>query len=141
MPHDVSNSTKKTENPPGLRSFFAWAMLMILLFLGATLWLTGWQGGDADPEEVQRAELRIKTLAELRADNAKKLESYAWVDRAKGSVQIPIGEAMKLVLADINKTQPQAAYPVAKPESASTPGAAPVPSPSASPTPATSGVW
>jgi len=141
MPHDVSNSTVKTENPPGLRSFFAWAMLMILLFLGATLWLTGWQGGDADPEEVQRADLRIKTLAELRADNAKKLESYAWVDRAKGSVQIPIAEAMKLVLADINKTQPQAAYPVATPVPTSTPGATPAPSPSASPTPTTPGVW
>ena len=141
MPHDVSNPTAKTGNPPGLRSFFAWAMLLFLLFGGATLWLTGWQGGDADPEEAQRAELRIKTLAGLRADNAKKLESYAWVDRAKGSVQIPIAEAMKLVLADINKAQPRAAYPVATPAPTSTPGATPAPSPSASPTPATSGVW
>ena len=141
MPHDVSNPTAKTGNPPGLRSFFAWAMLLLLLFWGATIWLTGWQGGDADPEEGQRAELRTKTLAELRADNARKLESYAWLDRAKGTVQIPIAEAMKLVLADINKARPRAAYPVATPAPTSTPGATPSPSPSASLTPATPGVW
>jgi len=103
-------------------------MVLLLLFGGATLWLTHWQGGDADPEEAQRAGLRIKTLAELRADNAKKLESYAWLDRAKGSVQIPIAEAMKLVLADINKTQPRTAYPVATPPPLATPSAPP-PSP------------
>jgi len=128
MPEEKSNSTAKAKNPPGLRSIFALAMVLLLLFGGATLWLTHWQGGDADPEEAQRAGLRIKTLAELRADNAKKLESYAWLDRAKGSVQIPIAEAMKLVLADINKTQPRTAYPVATPPPLATPSAPP-PSP------------
>jgi len=132
MPEEISNRIPQEQRPPGLRSFFAWAMLLPLLFGGATLWLTRWQGGGADPEEAQRAELRIKTLAELRADNAKKMESYAWVDRAKGSVQIPIAEAMKLVLADLNKTQPQAAYPIATPPPVATPTATP-----ASPTPAT----
>lgn len=97
--------------------FFALAMVLLLLFWGATVWLTRWQGGDAEPEEAARAEFRAKTLAELRADNAKKLEAYAWVDRAKGSVQIPIAEAMKLVLPEIN-IQPKAAYPVAAPATA-----------------------
>ena len=137
MPHDVSNTSAQAGKPPGLRPFFAWAVLLLLFFGGATIWLTGWQGGDADPEEAQRAEFRVKTLAELRADNAKKLDSYAWVDRAKGSVQIPIAEAMKIVQADINKTQPRAAYPVATPVPAATPTATPAPSPAVSPAPAT----
>ena len=133
MPEENSNRTAQAKSLPGLRSFIVWAVVLLLLFGGATLWLTRWQGGDADPEEAQRAEFRVKTLAELRADNAKKLESYAWVDRANGSVRIPIAEAMKLVLADINKTQPRAAYPVATPG----PTATPAPSPSAFPAPAT----
>lgn len=133
MPEELSSRNAQPKSPPGLRLVFAWAMALLLLFGGATLWLTGWQGGDADPEEAQRAEFRVKTLAELRADNAKKLESYAWVDRAKGSVQIPIAEAMKLVVADINKSQPRAAYPIATPAPAATPAA----SPSVAPTPAT----
>jgi len=120
MPEEISKRIVHEQRPPVLRPFFAWAMLLLLLFWGANTWLTRWQGGDADPEEAQRAELRIKTLAELRADNAKKLESYAWVDRSKGSVQIPIADAMKLVLADIN-TQRRAAFPVATPVPTATP--------------------
>jgi hypothetical protein len=125
MSHDASNPVAKSPRASALWLFFALAMVLLLLFWGATVWLTRWQGGDAEPEEAARAEFRAKTLAELRADNAKKLEAYAWVDRAKGSVQIPITEAMKLVLPEIN-TQPKAAYPVATP--------APVaPTPSATP--------
>ncbi|MFA7232954.1 MAG: hypothetical protein WC076_02465 [Terrimicrobiaceae bacterium] len=111
MPHDVSHPPAKFRKAP----FFALAMVLLLLFLGANIWLTGWRAGDADPEEVERAEFRAKTLAELQAGNDKKLGSYAWIDRAKGTVQIPIAEAMKLVLPEINATQPHAAYPVDTP--------------------------
>ena len=128
MSNDVSNPAAKSSRGPALWIFFVLAMVLLVLFWGATIWLTRGQGGDADPEEAARAEFRAKTLAELRADNAKNLESYAWVDRAKGSVKIPITEAMKLVLADINNIQPRPAYPVATP----TPAAAP-----ATPAPAT----
>ena len=132
MSDDVSNPAAKIRKAPALWLFFALAMVLLVLFWGATIWLTRGQGGDADPEEALRAEFRAKTLAELRADNAKKLESYAWVDRAKGSVQIPITEAMKLVLADINNIQPRPAYPVATPVPAPSPAAPP-----ATPAPAT----
>jgi hypothetical protein len=114
MPNDVSHSSAKIRKAPALWQFFALALALLLLFWGATTWLARWQGGDAAPEEAERAEFRAKTLAELRADNAKKLESYAWVDRTKGSVQIPIAEAMKIVLVEIN-VPPRAAYPVATP--------------------------
>jgi len=95
--------------------FFLLGLLLLLLFWGVNMWLTHGVGGNVEPEEAQRAEVRVKNLAELRADNAKKLESYAWVDRAKGSVQIPISEAMKLVTAELASSQPRAAYPVATP--------------------------
>lgn len=127
MSHDASNPDAKFPRASALWMFFALAIVLLLLFWGATAWLTRWQGGDSEPEEAARAEFRAKTLAEVRADDAKKLEAYAWVDRAKGSVQIPITAAMKLVLPEIN-TQPKAAYPVATP--------APVVAPTPTATPA-----
>ena len=130
MPNDASNPAAKIRKAPSFWLFFALAMALLFLFLGATIWLARWQSGDADPEEAARAEFRAKTLVELRAGNTRKLESYAWIDRAKGSVQIPIAEAMKLVLSEIN-TPPRAAYPVAAPEAA----AAPPPAASNSPAP------
>ena len=41
-------------------------------------------------EDAARAAERAKAHADLQAENAKKLETYAWVDKAKGTVQIPI---------------------------------------------------
>jgi len=105
--------------------FFLLGLVLIVLFWGLNLWLTGGLVGNTEPEEAQRSELRIKNLAELRADDAKKLDSYAWTDRAKGSVQIPITEAMKLTVSRINETPPRAAYPVAVPAAPATPAPQP----------------
>lgn len=107
--------------PPALLPFFFLAAVLLFLFLGLTVWLTGGRGGETEPEETQRAVLRAKNLAELRADDAKKLESYAWINRTNGSVQIPITVAMKLVVDEIKNVPPRAAYPVATPAPAATP--------------------
>jgi hypothetical protein len=117
----TATSINEARKPPGLWLFFLLALVLLLVFWAGSAWLTSWAAGNAEPEEAARAELRIKNLAELRADNAKKLDSYAWIDRAKGSVQIPITEAMKLVVARINDSQPRAAYPVATPAPSATP--------------------
>jgi len=47
-----------------------------------------------------RAAVRAKTLAELRAAEAEALEHPAWVDKEKGFVRLPIEDAMKLVERD-----------------------------------------
>jgi hypothetical protein len=39
-------------------------------------------------------------LDELRAKQEKQLASYAWIDRDKGVVQLPIDRAMELVVRD-----------------------------------------
>lgn len=121
MSTEASIKADQPQKPTGLATFFVIGLVLLLLFLGINLWLTGGQTGSTDPEEAARSEIRIKNLAELRAENAKKLETYAWLDRAKGSVQIPVTEAMKLVLPELNSQRPRPAYPVA------TPAAAPAP--------------
>jgi len=52
------------------------------------------------PLTEDRAALRRKNLAELRALNAEALANYGWVDQAKGIVRLPIEQAMKVTVAE-----------------------------------------
>lgn len=131
----MSAANTHTRRQPAIWPFFIIGLAMLLLFWGINRWLTD-GGGNAEPEEAARAVLRIKNLADLRAENAAKLEKYAWVDRAKGSVQIPIKQAMDLVLPELNASQPHAAYPIATPTATTVLPAQPAPPP-VQPAPAT----
>ena len=122
---------------------FIFALIGLTLFIGITKYLLGNSSSDLYPEDAARDEVRVKNLADLQTENQAKLIGYAWVDRAKGKVQIPIQEAMKLVLADIGDKKPAVAYPIAVVEAAPVAPAAPAapapiatPAPTASPSPA-----
>jgi hypothetical protein len=54
-----------------------------------------------------RAQARYDTLAKLREDATKTLGTVAWIDQSKGTVQIPIEEAMAKEL-DTLKAKPAA---------------------------------
>ena len=47
-----------------------------------------------------RAKVRAKALAELREDEADKLQNPGWVDPTKGLVRLPVAVAMKMVERD-----------------------------------------
>jgi hypothetical protein len=49
------------------------------------------------PLGEDRAAVRAKALAELRAAEADALEHAAWLDQTKGVVRLPIAEAMQIV--------------------------------------------
>ena len=120
--------------PKPLRRVLAGGMILLLLFVLAVKLLTGLAPTpDAD---AARAAERAKAYADLQAENAKKLETYAWADKAKGAVQIPIKRAMELAIAELNSKQPVPAGPIATP--APSPDASPAASPSPAPTPAQS---
>lgn len=91
---------------------FAFGLLGLALFLFVNLWLRGTESASTDPEDAARDELRIQNLADLRTQDAEQLDTYAWTDRDKGSVQIPIERAMALVIADLQASQPRPAYPI-----------------------------
>jgi hypothetical protein len=52
------------------------------------------------PLGEDRAKVRAKALAELREDEADKLQNPSWVDPTKGLVRLPIAVAMKMVERD-----------------------------------------
>jgi hypothetical protein len=94
-----------------------WPLLLgglVLIFLFALavkfLFLTN---GPAPDEDAARAAERSKALEELNAENTKRLTTYAWVDKAKGQVQIPIEQAIELTIAELNSRPPAPAGPIA----------------------------
>lgn len=117
--------------PKPLWRVLAGGMILLLLFVLAVKLLTGLAPA---PDDAARAAERAKAYADLQAENAKKLETYAWADKAKGAVQIPIERAMELAIAELNSKQPAPAGPIATP--APSPEASPVASPSPAVTPA-----
>ena len=85
-----------------------------------------------DSYEQQRAEARIKKLKDLRDEDLKALTAYAWIDKNKGTVRLPIERAMQVTLVELAKKKPAPAGPVASPVASAAPGgaAAPPPAPS-----------
>jgi len=88
-----------------------------------------------DDYERVRAESRIKKFLDLRDEENKALSSYAWVDKTKGTVRLPIDRAMELTVADLANKKPAVAYAIVAPESSAAPAgaAAATPAPSAPP--------
>jgi hypothetical protein len=114
--------------------FSVWfgTVLLFLLFGAIVLALIG-PAPRKDRYEESKAQKRLDNLKTLHEADAKALTGYAWVDKAKGTVHIPIDRAMQLTLAELSRKKPAAAYPIAT----ATPAAAPAAqaSPAASSTP------
>jgi len=69
--------------------------------------------GDPGParEDAARAQERRTALAELRKKDAERLNTYAVIDRAGDSYQIPIERAMELVVKEYAGTSPHSVQP------------------------------
>src|SRR2546430_6465167 len=111
----------------GVVLLFALFGVMVVAVIGPT--------PRGDNYEQLRADARAKKLKDARDEEAKALTSYAWVDKNKGTVRLPIDRAMELTVADLANKKPALAYPIAAPESSAAPGgvASASPAPSASP--------
>jgi hypothetical protein len=133
MTSTTAPSSKAVSTKPAIWPFFAVGLILIGLFFMVNQWLVSGSGSDPEPEEAARSAARVKNLAELHAENAKQLETYAWVDRAKGTVQIPIKAAMQQIIPMLNQSQPRPAYPVVPPAAVApatpAPAAPPAPQP------------
>jgi hypothetical protein len=109
----------------GVVLLFAFFGLLVLVVIGAS--------PRGDRYEEKRAKARIEKLQAAREQNDKALTSYAWVDKSKGVVRIPINDAMKLTVAELAQRSPAPANPIAveagsAPQSAAPGNASPTPS-------------
>src|SRR6266536_2591737 len=106
-------------------------VLLFALFGVIVLAIIGPSPRGSDYEET-RTKKRIKNLKTSREDADKALNTYAWIDKNKGVVRIPISRAMELTIAQLAQQKPAAAGPIATPEAqAASPGPAGSPQPGA----------
>lgn len=117
----------------GVVLLFAFFGLLALVVIGAS--------PRGNSYEKKRAKVRAEKLQATRDETTKALTTYAWVDKNKGVVRIPITDAMKLTVAELSQKTPAPANLIATPAANPSPqGAAPATAPPApSPTASTSG--
>jgi hypothetical protein len=80
----------------GKAAAYAIGILGSFLIVGALGWAIH-HYTQPTPLGAERAELRARTLAEIRASEADTLNHVAWIDQQKGIVRLRIEDAMKLV--------------------------------------------
>ena len=114
--------------------FGTWVgVVLLFLVFGLLVWVVLGLIPRGDNYEEKRAKARMEKLAQLHKDSTAALTSYAWVDKNKGTVRIPVERAMELALVDLAAKKPVAAYPIASAAPAPVAQAG-APAPSAQPT-------
>lgn len=136
---DTEQIRHQVQSPAPFSTWFGVVLLMVLFWVIAVAIIGPAPRGDT--YEQQRALNREKKLKDLRDEDAKALTSYAWIDKNKGSVRIPIERAMELAVNELANKKPTAAGPIATPapEAAAAPSAAPAASPAQSAPPRATG--
>src|SRR5437773_4691832 len=93
--------------------FSTWlgVVLLFVLFGAMVVAIVG-PAPRGDSYEKMRGENRMKKLKDAHDEEAKALAGYAWIDKTKGTVRLPIEHAMELTVADLAKKKPAAAGPI-----------------------------
>jgi hypothetical protein len=129
-------SLRHIARSPAPLSTWLGVVLLFALFGVIVLAIIGPSPRGSDYEET-RAKKRMENLKASREEADKALNTYAWIDKNKGVVRIPISRAMELTVAELAEKKPAAAGPIATPEAQGT--AAPTsPAPPGSPNPGAS---
>lgn len=125
-----------TEQVQTRTPFSTWfGIVLLFLLFGVIVVAVVGPTPRTDTYEKMRAENRLKKLKDARDEDAKALSKYAWVDKNKGTVRLPIERAMELTVTELANKKPAAAGPIASPAASAAPGgvAAATPAPSTSP--------
>lgn len=126
-----------TQSPAPLSAWLG-VVLLFTLFGAIAVAIIG-PGPRGDTYEQTRAKVREEKLKKARDEDAQALATYAWIDKNKGTVRLPIDRAMELTVADLANKKPAPAYPIATPEASAAAGGAAAASPAPSASPQTSG--
>lgn len=92
---------------------FVGTFVLFALFAVLAQWMLNSGGREILDEEATRAEQRREILQKVDEEDAKLTVGYAWVDRAKGTVRIPIEHAMQIAVQRLAaQGEPRPAYPL-----------------------------
>src|ERR1700730_7179286 len=142
----MATDTQTLRQVAQARTPFSVWLGVVLLFLMFGLIVLGVmgpapRGSDFERKRAANREAKLKTQ---REQDTAALTTYAWIDKNKGTVRIPIERAMELAMIDLARKKPSPAGPIATPTPPATSSAPAAPSgvatPPAAPAPAGSPV-
>jgi len=126
---DTEQIRQQVKSPAPLSTWFG-VVLLLFLFGAIAVAIIG-PTPRGDTYEQKRARDREEKLKKMRDEDTAALTTYAWIDKNKGTVRVPIERAIELTVAELANKKPAAAGPIATPaaETSAAPAGAAVPSP------------
>jgi len=113
----------------GVVLLFGFFGLLALVVIGAS--------SRGNSYEKKRAKVRAEKLEALNKEKLTAITTYAWVNKNKGVVRIPVEQSMMITVAELSHKTPAPANPIAAadlsppPQSTAPAPASPAPSPTA----------
>jgi hypothetical protein len=107
----ATDSEIRFEQP---RSTFGTWIGVVLLFalFGLIAWAVMGAMPRGDDYEQKRGKARAEKLRAYHEEISRQTSGYGWVDKAKGTVHMPIDRAMELSVAELAQKKPAAAGPL-----------------------------
>src|SRR5215471_15856820 len=126
---DTEQIRQQVKSPAPLSTWFG-VVLLLFLFGAIAVAIIG-PTPRGDTYEQKRARDREEQIKKMRDEDTAALTTYAWIDKNKGTVRVPIERAIELTVAELANKKPAAAGPIATPaaETSAAPAGAAVPSP------------
>jgi len=124
---------------PSLFWTVVWGYILLTIFIVFVMIFIGFPAQDFENSGIAREKERIKIREEvLAAAKKEQSEGPTWISKEKGTIRLPINEAMALTVDRLKIKKPRAANPIETPAAApAAPAAAPVATtPNAAATPA-----
>lgn len=110
---DVAANTEQIRFEQPRSTFGTWLGIVLLFAIfGLFVWAVMGAMPRTDSYEQKRAEDRVKKAQAARDEGNAALHGYAYVDKAKGVVRLPIDRAMEVTMADLAQKKPTAANPI-----------------------------
>src|SRR5260370_1253870 len=102
--HDNHHSFDVDTTQPRLGSLLLYGFALMVVFFGSVIVLIQ-VFRETTEAQIYKKQLSVVSpeLLAQRAEEDEKLNNYAWVDKQKGVVRIPIEQAMRLVAEEGHK--------------------------------------
>ena len=81
---------------------FVGAFLIFAVFAAFVQWMISSGDRESFDEEAIRSKERYEILKKINDENVGLTTGYAWADRAKGTVRIPLDRAMEMAVAKLS---------------------------------------
>lgn len=95
-----------TRTPTGILTFLGGLVVLVIFALIVVYWIRS--NAPVADVTTKRDEARKTARLELQKKHAEQLQSTGWNDKAKGVAHVPLADAMKLALVELQAKKPGA---------------------------------